>query len=96
MKSSSVCRVEGDGDGESLCLPMLEGKGDLNVDGAAKGFGEGGTGTFVDGEDEDAKAGVVNHVEGRFSPFVRGTRKVLLDDEKEGWSAECCIVDMKN
>jgi hypothetical protein len=35
-------REEGEGDGESLCLPLLDGKGDLNEDGGGR-LGADGT-----------------------------------------------------
>lgn len=93
MKSSSVCLVEGEGEGESLCFPLLDGKGDLNDDGpAANGLGDCGTGPFMLVEELDAKTGAANHVPGLLIPFVRGTRKALLEEEEEeDGSMERCM-----
>lgn len=42
-KSSSYTPVrdDGDGDGDSLCLPLLDGNGDLNDEGGAKDGADG-------------------------------------------------------
>lgn len=89
-KSSSLWRVDGEGEGDSLCFPLLDGKGDLKVMGTAKGFGEGGTGSLEVEEDELApNAGVANHVPGRFIAFVRVTRNALLDEDEGGSIVRC-------
>ena len=94
--SSPYWRVEGDGEGESLCFPLLDGNGDLNAMGdAAKGLGEArwvmrGLGwevMMVEVDVEvDPNAGAANQVPGRFRPFVRGTRKLRM---RRGWVPQC-------
>ena len=106
--SSPYCRVEGEGEGESLCFPLLDGKGDLNAMGeAAKGLGEArwvmrglGWEVMMVEVEVDPNAGAANQVPGRFRPFVRGTRKLVLVEaeeeveDEEDWmgSAVRCMV----
>ena len=94
-KSSSICRGEGDGEGESLCFPLLDGNGDLNDEEAAvKGFtGDCEAEAFmVDDGEMEAKVGATNHAVGLLKPLVRGTRKAVIDVEEEDGLAVSCMV----
>jgi len=83
-----MTRDEGEGDGDNLCLPLLDGNGDLNEDGGGRLGADGtvnGLGLYAleavrpaaDDDDAleelDARARGWNQVPGRFNPFPLGT-----------------------
>jgi len=95
-KSSSF---RGDGEGESLCLPFEEGKGDRNELGPVKGEGDGPLLIVVVDEDPDPEDELElvddlpngrspNHVPGLFS-VLRAGRAVMVEPDDRACLSRC-------
>lgn len=71
MTKSSSCL--GEGEGESLCFPLLDGKGDLkDAGGCIKGFGEFDPKVILDEDEDDSvlsEEPLTNQDPGLFSVF---------------------------
>lgn len=83
-----MTRDEGDGDGDSLCLPLLDGNGDLNDDGGGR-FGADGT---VNGFGLCTAKDVLNSPEADDDDALDEVDAVRVDEEDElaararGWN----------